>query len=245
MNDGYRITWLSPSDAPDAFPDIELAVHEPEGLLAAGGDLGSTRLLAAYRRGIFPWYEEGQPILWWSPNPRCVIRPGCLHVAKRLQRELRHSTAEYSFDGDFSTVVNACAEPRESGQGTWITRDMAAAYRRLHDEGWAHSVEIWQGDRLIGGMYGIAIGCVFFGESMFSRESNASKFALLALTRWLFAHDFVILDCQVVSQHLLSLGAVTMPRREFAELLRSECVPARRFLTWPSGRLDVRELATP
>lgn len=243
MNDGSRITWLSPSDPPDAFPPIGTAVQEPEGLLAAGGDLGSARLLAAYSRGIFPWYEDGQPILWWSPNPRCVIRPGGIHVAKRLQRELRHSTADYSFDSDFQGVMSACAEPRESGQSTWITPDMAAAYERLHGEGWAHSVEIRQGDRLIGGMYGIAIGRVFFGESMFSREANASKFALFALTRWLFAHDFALFDCQVVSQHLLSLGAVTMPRKDFAELLRSACVPPKRFLTWPSGRLAVRELA--
>ena len=177
------ITWLNPSDPPEAFPDVEQALNEPDGLLAAGGDLSSERLFAAYRCGIFPWYDEGQPILWWSPNPRCVLRPEDFHVATRLKRQIRASSLSLSYNRAFGEVIRACAGKRDSQQGTWITPQMLAAYERLHDEGWAHSIEVFDGKQLIGGVYGLCIGRIFFGESMFSTQANASKIALLGLTR--------------------------------------------------------------
>ena len=234
-----RIQWLNPGDPPDAFPSVHAAMSEPDGLLAAGGDLSEERLLFAYRHGIFPWYDDGQPILWWSPDPRCVLRPSRLHVSRRLRRTLSKSAAEIAFNVDFSAVIRACAAPRRSEQGTWITADMTAAFEALHRSGWAHSIEVRDRGRLIGGMYGLAIGRMFFGESMFSREENASKFALLALCRVLEDHDFELLDCQVVSGHLLSLGAVAMARSDFSALLADACDPAAPFAKWPSGPMSV------
>lgn len=228
-----QIVWLSPDEPPDAFPDTECALNEPDGLLAAGGDLSSERLLAAYSRGIFPWYDEGQPILWWSPDPRCILRPAKFHVAKRLRQSGRASSIRLSFNRAFGRVIRACAAKRKSQPGTWITADMVAAYEILHTDGWAHSAEVWDSDRLIGGIYGLAIGKVFFGESMFSQETNASKFAMLGLCHELLENNFALLDCQVVSQHLLTLGAETMPRAEFAGVLRKSCRPMTRFEQWP------------
>ena len=175
MSSNNRIAWISANDPPDTFPDIGRAMREPDGLLAAGGDLSAARLLTAYRLGIFPWFDEGQPILWWSPDPRCVLLPGEFHASRRLRRELRRSGAEIRFNTSFDEVIARCADPRPGQYGTWITREMIAAYTRLHADGWAHSIEVWQRDALIGGLYGLAIGRVFFGESMFSLQSNASK----------------------------------------------------------------------
>jgi leucyl/phenylalanyl-tRNA--protein transferase len=237
-----QIVWLSPTDAPDAFPDIESALNEPDGLLAAGGDLNSERLLAAYSNGIFPWYDNGQPILWWSPDPRCILRPADYHVAKRLRSTGRRSSLRLSFNRAFGEVIHACAAGRKSQQGTWITDDMIAAYEILHAEGWAHSVEVWDSDRLVGGIYGLVIGKIFFGESMFSQETNASKFAMLGLCQQLLENDFALLDCQVVSEHLLTLGATTMPRAEFASTLRRSCQPVTRFEHWPEKTLSIRDL---
>jgi leucyl/phenylalanyl-tRNA--protein transferase len=237
-----RVTWLAPTDAPGAFPDVSLALSEPDGLLAAGGDLSSERVLEAYRRGIFPWYEEGQPILWWSPDPRCVLRPANLHVSRRLARELRRTSLAVRYNQAFAEVMRACAGPRRHQSGTWITRDMMMAFDRLHREGWAHSVEIWDDERLVGGIYGIAIGRAFFGESMFSEVPNASKMALLALTRHMLASGIEILDCQVVSPHLATLGAVTVPRQEFVTLLARLCDPPARLPDWPPGRQPVADL---
>jgi leucyl/phenylalanyl-tRNA--protein transferase len=229
-----QIKWISRDDPPGAFPDIENALTVPNGLLAAGGDLGTARLLAAYAGTIFPWYDEGQPILWWSPDPRCVVRPpGAFHVARRLRRSLRTGRFVVTYNQAFARVIRACGEPRRGQAGTWITPDMLAAFCRLHDEGWAHSVEVWAERRLVGGIYGLAIGRAFFGESMFSRETNASKTAMLALCRQLAAHDFLVLDCQLVSPHLLSLGASPMPRPEFARLLARACSQRTRFSGWP------------
>ena len=238
-----RVVWLSASDVPDSFPPVEDALREPDGLLAAGGDLSTSRILAAYRSGIFPWYDDGQPLLWWSPDPRCVFRPGDLHVSRRLLREVRNSPCELRFNTAFTDVIQACAGPRRHQRGTWITREMRTAYERLHQEGWAHSIEVWHGDALIGGLYGLAIGHAFFGESMFSRQSNASKLALLYINRLLSSGVVGILDCQVQSSHLVSLGAVTIPRNEFVRQIDELCTPPDRFAEWPAAPLSVAELA--
>ncbi len=229
-----RVLWLSPDDPPDRFPPISAALHEPDGLLAAGGDLSTERLLFAYRNGIFPWYDQGQPLLWWSPDPRCVFMPGDFHISRRLQRELRQSSAEIRINTAFSEVIRACAGPRRSEQGTWITTDMIKAYEVLHKSGWAHSVEVWQSDELTGGLYGLCIGKAFFGESMFSRKSNASKLSLNYLADRLSAGDLELLDGQVVSGHLLSLGARILPRSEFLDRLKTACDPAVAFGHWPT-----------
>lgn len=234
-----NITWISSDDPPDAFPEIDSAFDVPDGLLAAGGDLSPERLLYAYEHGIFPWYDEGQPILWWSPDPRCVLRPHEFHVSRRLRRSLSNSKFNVSFNKAFGDVIAACAEDRVGQQGTWITDDMLDAYAWLHDEGWVHSVEIWHDGDLAGGLYGMAIGHAFFGESMFSRESNASKAAMLALCELLIENDFEILDCQVESPHLISLGAMLMPRNRFAAILKRACKRRTRLRDWPAEQLPV------
>jgi leucyl/phenylalanyl-tRNA---protein transferase len=237
-----RIVWLSPSDPPDAFPDVADALTEPDGLLAAGGDLNASRLLAAYRIGIFPWYDDGQPILWWSPDPRCVLRVDDLHVSRRLRQQLRKSTAELRFNHAFTDVIRACAGERKSQQGTWITRDMITAYEQLHADGWAHSIEVWDGDALTGGIYGLSIGRVFFGESMFSAKANASKIALVGLTGQMKATGLEIIDCQVVSQHLMTLGATVIPRAEFTQILDTACDPPSQTENWPEKSTPAAEL---
>lgn len=244
MSGNTRIAWISSSDPPEAFPDISRAMREPDGLLAAGGDLSSARLLAAYRRGIFPWFDAGQPILWWSPDPRCVLVPGEFHASRRLRRELRRSEAQIRFNTGFDEVIASCAEPRPGQYGTWITPDMIAAYTQLHADGWAHSIEVWWRDTMIGGLYGLAIGRVFFGESMFSRKSNASKYALYALSQYLETRGFTLIDCQVMSRHLTSLGAILMPRSRFAETLAVACDPPQRFRDWPDEPLPAGEIET-
>lgn len=205
---------------PDEFPPVESARVEPDGLLAAGGDLRPERLLAAYRRGIFPWYSRGQPILWWSPDPRTVFDTASPHVPKRLARWLRACRWTVSADTAFAEVMRACAAPREGQHGTWISADMLSAYQRLHVLGHAHSIEIREGERLVGGIYGLAIGRMFFGESMFSAEPNGSKVALLALCRGLEAWGFPLLDAQVASTHLFTLGARELPRAAFCRRVR-------------------------
>jgi len=237
-----RIVWLSPSDAPEAFPNVADALTDPDGLLAAGGDLDPERILFAYRKGIFPWYDDGQPILWWSPDPRCILRPADLHLSRRLRRQIRSSSAELRFNQAFSDVIRACAGERKSQQGTWITGDMMAAFEQLHGEGWAHSVEIWENAQLVGGIYGLCIGRVFFGESMYSAIPNASKMALLGLTWHMQAEGLELLDCQVVSQHLMTLGASTIPRAEFTKILDRACIRPSRHERWPCGSLPVADL---
>lgn len=237
-----RVAWLGPDDPADAFPDVEQALREPDGLLAAGGDLSSDRLLAAYVRGVFPWYDDGQPILWWCPDPRCVLFPDELHVSRRLRQDIRRSQATVEFDNAFTEVIRECAGERRTQQGTWITGDMIRAFEKLHAEGWAHSVEIRDQDELVGGLYGLCIGKVFFGESMFSARPNASKIAMLALTRHMLDHGLGLLDCQVVSQHLLTMGARTVPRREFTQRLDRACHPCLRHEDWPRDAVPVAEL---
>lgn len=217
------ITWLSENDPPAAFPALDRAFSDPEGLLAAGGDLSVERLLYAYRHAIFPWYDSGQPILWWSPDPRCVLLPGAFHVSRRLRRWFKTSGYAITFDTVFNDVIDACAAPRDGQAGTWITDDMIIAYRALHLAGWGHSVEVWHHNILVGGLYGLAIGGAFFGESMFSHKNNASKAALLALCQELSERQFQVFDCQVVSPHLYSLGATHMPREAFSALLEKAC----------------------
>jgi leucyl/phenylalanyl-tRNA---protein transferase len=226
------LRWLSSADAADRFPPASQALTEPNGLLAAGGDLSPTRLLAAYRRGIFPWYEEGQPILWWSPDPRAVLRPEDVKVSRSLRRSLNKGGFELRIDHAFEAVVAACAEPRRYTDATWITRDMAAAYARLHRLGWAHSFESWRDGELVGGLYGVAIGRVFFGESMFTRATDASKVALVRLAEHLRARSFRLIDCQVASAHVASLGATSVSRADFLGLLDEYCEPPGELERW-------------
>ena len=225
------LRWLSRSTAPD-FPPPEEALTEPNGLLAAGGDLEPDRLLTAYRRGIFPWYEEGQPILWWSPDPRAVLWPGELRVSRSLKRSVRNRGFTFRVDTAFDQVVAACAAPRTYGHRTWITHEMAAAYARLHRLGWAHSFETWHDDALVGGLYGVAIGRVFFGESMFTRSTDASKVALFHAVRFLRDLAFELIDCQVASAHTASLGATNVSRANFLELLAVLCDPPGTPRRW-------------
>jgi len=210
-----RIPFLDP-ERPEDFPPVGDALREPDGLLAAGGDLSPERLIAAYRRGIFPWYSKGQPILWWSPDPRTVFAPAKMHVPQRLARWLRGCEWTVRADTAFEAVMRACAAPRAKQRGTWITAEMRGAYQRLHALGHAHSIEAWDGDALAGGIYGVAIGRMFFGESMFSTSDNGSKVALLALAHALCAWDFPLLDAQVASPHLFTLGAFEIDRDAFS-----------------------------
>jgi leucyl/phenylalanyl-tRNA--protein transferase len=195
------------------FPPVSSA--SPEGIVAVGGNLSPGVLLSAYRQGIFPWFSEGDPILWWSPDPRCVLFPGELHVSRSMQKLLRKNRFRVSLDTGFSSVIDGCrTAPRRGQRGTWITGAMRDAYVELHELGFAHSVEVWDGGMLCGGMYGVSLGSCFFGESMFSRVENASKIALIQLFRLM-----ELLDCQVHSPHLESLGARQIPRHEFMDLL--------------------------
>jgi len=215
-----RIPFLDP-ERPDDFPPVEHALRDPDGLLAAGGDLRPDRLLAAYRRGIFPWYSPGQPILWWSPDPRTVFATDRMHVPRRLARWLRGCDWNLRADSAFETVMRACAAPRAGQRGTWIDDDMLAAYSELHRLGHAHSIEAWNGDTLVGGIYGVAIGRMFFGESMFSTAENGSKVALLALARAMQTWNYPILDAQIASPHLFTLGALEIGRDEFVRYARA------------------------
>ena len=211
------------------FPPVETALAEPNGLLAMGGDLSVGRLLDAYRHGIFPWFNPGEPILWWSPDPRMVLVPGEIRVTRSLAKRIRNGGFEVRLDTAFTDVMRACAEAREGAGGTWISPAMIAAYTRLHQAGYAHSVETWHDGRLVGGLYGVAIGRMFYGESMFSREPDASKVALARLAQQLQRWDFGLIDCQMETAHLASLGARTMPRAAFtvrlAELVNLPHLP--------------------
>jgi leucyl/phenylalanyl-tRNA--protein transferase len=222
------IPWLS-NNAP--FPPVKLALRNPNGLLAAGGDLSAARLLEAYRHGIFPWFNPGEPILWWSPDPRMVLIPSEFRVSRSLARVLRKGIYEVRFDSAFEQVMRGCAATRAKYQnghhGTWIHEDMIAAYCALHRLGYAHSVEVWMEDVLVGGVYGVAIGRMFYGESMFSGVSNASKIALAHLSKQLQRWEFGMIDCQMNTPHLASLGAHEIARDEFIALVQDlvNCEP--------------------
>lgn len=213
------VSWLEDNDMD--FPLSESALVEPNGLLAAGGDLSVERLISAYRQGIFPWYEDHQPIMWWSPNPRAVLYPDKLKISRSLKKRIKHREFQISCDTRFLEVMRYCATtPRHGQAGTWITEDMVEAYVQLHKDGIAHSVEAWFQGSLVGGLYGIAIGKVFFGESMFSLKTDASKVAFAHLVSQLRSWDFALIDCQVSNNHLLSLGAEEISRPQFEKVLR-------------------------
>lgn len=217
---GLAPYWIDPSDDSCRFPNVELALREPDGLLAVGGDLSPKRLLAAYRQGIFPWYNHDQPILWWAPDPRMVLFPQRLKISRSLSKTLRKDHFTVTADTAFADVIHACSKPRTSdADGTWITDEMIQAYCRLHELGHAHSAECWRDGELVGGLYGVAMGGVFFGESMFSRVTDASKVAFVQLVQQLRQWGFSLIDCQVESTHLQSLGAENISRQHFSAYL--------------------------
>lgn len=217
------IPWI---DAKTGFPPVEAALREPNGLLAAGGDLRAERLLDAYRRGIYPWFSEGQPALWWSPDPRMVLYVDAFRASRSLRRRIARREFDVRIDTAFRDVIEACARaPRKGQEGTWITQDMIRAYVHMHELGYAHSVEAWRDGELVGGLYGLALGRVFFGESMFARATDASKVCLAFLVDVLRERGSVLIDCQQETEHLASLGARPIPRREFVRLLE-DLVPA-------------------
>lgn len=216
------IARLDPHDR-ESFPDLRHALREPNGLLAVGGDLSPTRLAHAYRRGIFPWFSAGDPILWWSPDPRTVLFPSQIRISRSLGKRLRNASFDVTLNRSFSAVIRCCAAPRDAQGGTWLVPEMIAAYETLHARGLAHSVEVWQDGQLVGGLYGVAIGRAFFGESMFSRVSDASKIALVHLCRQLTEWEFGLIDCQMRTDHLIRMGAIEMPRAEFVALLDRFC----------------------
>ncbi len=207
------------NDLESTFPNVELALLEPNGLLAIGGNLSPHKLLGAYQQGIFPWYNNGQPILWWSPDPRLVLYPDKLYLSRRLTRRIRKKEFNISFDQAFQQVITQCSSPRINQPETWLTDEMRDAYVQLHNMGWAHSVEAWQDNKLVGGLYGIAMGQVFFGESMFAHQTDASKVAFAHLVERLKQKQFKLIDCQVETPHLLSLGAENIKRSDFIALI--------------------------
>ncbi|MCP4696507.1 MAG: leucyl/phenylalanyl-tRNA--protein transferase [Gammaproteobacteria bacterium] len=219
-----QLYWIPQGADPDDFPPLKKALKEPDGLLAAGGDLSLARLATAYWKGIFPWYSDGEPILWWSPDPRMVLFPEQLKVSRSLEKNIRNGNFSVSVDKAFRDVIKHCAAvPRLGQDGTWITADMQAAYIKLHLRGLAHSVECWREGRLVGGLYGVAIGRVFFGESMFSLVSNASKVAFVRFVRYIREQGYALIDCQVHTPHMESLGAVLISRKEFRQCLKHWC----------------------
>ncbi len=214
------LQWLEPQSN-SHFPAVETTLDEPEGLLAAGGDLSNQRLINAYKNGIFPWYSPGEPILWWSPNPRFVLIPQQIKISRSLGKNVRNNSFEIRMDTAFEEVVSICAsQPRKDQPGTWITDEMRQAYINMHHAGHAHCVECWNGDELVGGLYGIHTGQVFCGESMFSRQSNASKIALVHLCQFLHLQGFKLIDSQVYTEHLERLGAKMIPRSEYIDILQ-------------------------
>ena len=218
-----QLYWVRDNIIAGEFPGIERALTEPDGLLAIGGDLNPRRLLVAYQAGIFPWNNHEQPILWWSPDPRWVLFPDQVKISRSLSRLLRSGKFNVTCNCNFEQVIKNCAEIRKQTEGTWITPALQSSFIELHRQGFAHSVETWEKGKLVGGLYGLAIGKIFFGESMFSRVSNASKTALAKLCELLVAEGFALIDCQVHTRHLESLGATGIPRRKFAEYLGKYC----------------------
>jgi leucyl/phenylalanyl-tRNA--protein transferase len=226
------LPWLDPYNDDQPFPNPEYALTDPDGLLAVGGNLSPKRLLRAYRHGIFPWYSEGQPILWWSPDPRTVLFPERIKISRSLRKTMRKEIFTVTLDHAFEQVIQRCSEPRRGETGTWLTPEMKTAYIRLHQMGYAHSAEVWSDNRLVGGLYGIAIGRIFFGESMFSHITDASKAALVHLCAQLQTWDYVLIDCQMHTAHLIRMGAADIPRQQFLKFLEHFCPISGRSGSW-------------
>jgi leucyl/phenylalanyl-tRNA---protein transferase len=203
-----------------AFPDVNTALKDPDGLLAMGGDLTTKRIITAYRHGIFPWFSAGQPFLWWSPSQRATIKPKHVHISNSMKKFIRKSSLSISINTAFKNVIHACAAPRSYQNETWITKEMIAAYQQLHQQGFAHSIEVWRDNDLVGGLYGIAIGGVFCGESMFSKEDNSSKMAFIALCQHFDRFKGQLIDCQILTQHLQNFGVQSTPRENFIDSLK-------------------------
>lgn len=220
MDNPIRLHWLDPRNPRQPFPPAQLAMRDPNGLLAIGGDLSIARLVNAYAQGIFPWYNPDEPILWWCPDPRAVLVPAAFHVSRSLARRLRKQDFAVTLDRAFGAVLEACSGPRARGRGTWLGAEMKHAYQALHQRGHAHSIEVWRNGELAGGLYGVALGRAFYGESMFSGIDDGSKIAMHYLCRQLAAWDFALMDCQVASPHLGTLGATDWPRERFLAVLR-------------------------
>ena len=230
--------FIAPHDQSMAFPPVEKALHDPNGLLAVGGDLSVARLLSAYESGIFPWFSHDQPILWWSPDPRMVLFPENFHISRRLKKTIRQNKFQLSFDTSFEQVMNACAQPRPGQPETWITPAMVRAYIELHRQGFAHSFESWNNGKLVGGLYGIAIGKVFFGESMFSFQTDASKVAFAHAVSLLTEWGYELIDCQVESKHLASFGAENISRQTFIQHLKIKTKLPASYLAWRPNLCD-------
>lgn len=241
-----RLPWLDPQNDDQPFPPLDRALTEPDGLLAAGGNLSPRRLLRAYRMGIFPWYSPGQPILWWSPDPRLVLFPEQINITRSLRKTLKKQPFTVTADTAFAAVIAACAAPRaDQDAGTWITPQMHRAYCRLHRLGHAHSIEVWHAGALVGGLYGVAIGQIFFGESMFSTLSDASKTALAGLALQWRRWGCALIDCQVHTEHLARMGAVNIPRTDFMRLLERYCALPGPEGTWLLDQDLLAALAAP
>ena len=241
-----ELTWLDPSKL--EFPPVEQAMQDPDGLLAVGGDLSKERLLLAYGKGIFPWYEDDQPLLWWSPDPRAVIEPQNVKISRSLRKRLRKREFEVRVDTAFDDVVKRCQNPRAYSNETWITNEMRQAYLALHRDGYAHSIECYQDKELVGGLYGVSIGRLFFGESMFHAATDASKVAFVALCRLLRQQGCPLVDCQMPNPHIMSLGVETISRSEFMlHLLNNNKLNSNEWINWPSLQgamcVDTRALA--
>jgi len=222
LTQSLSLTLLNANWQEEPFPPVDLAWEEPNGLLAVGGDLSLKRLLNAYRGGIFPWFGSREPIYWWSPDPRTVLFPHKVRITRSLRKSLRNKGYRITFDTCFADVVNACAAPRAYASGTWITNEMHTAYCRLHAADVAHSIEVWnKAGELVGGLYGVAVGGIFSGESMFSREPDTSKMALVALAYHVQQWGFTVIDCQIENPHLMSMGAENIPRRDYLALLQT------------------------
>lgn len=232
MDNPIRLHWLDPRDPHQPFPPAHLAMRDPNGLLAIGGDLSVSRLIRAYSAGVFPWYNPDEPILWWSPDPRAVLHPEQMRVTRSLGKSIRREHYAVSLDRAFDEVLRQCSASRRHSRGTWLGDEMRRAYGQLYGLGYAHSVEVWRHGSLVGGLYGVALGRVFFGESMFSLETDSSKIALYWLCQQLGAWRFPLIDCQVGSPHLQSLGAVDVSRERFLSLLRSAVSAPPRTGHW-------------
>lgn len=232
MDNPVRLHWLDPRDPHQPFPPARQAMRNPNGLLAIGGDLSADRLIRAYAQGIFPWFNPNEPILWWCPDPRAVLPPAQFHLSKSLHKRLRQGDFAVSLDRAFDAVLEGCGGVRINSHGTWLGREMKRAYRALFEQGLCHSVEVWRHGQLIGGLYGVALGRAFFGESMFSRETDASKIALCLLARQLQTWAYDLIDCQIASAHLRRLGAIELPRERFLLQLRDALRASPRSGHW-------------